>query len=335
MKKFYFLLLFLLLSLTILFFVNNTIAKQAGFYEYLAQPATLINITELGKSSLALIFVGDIMLNRGVEYMVKEKGGGDFKWPFLKIADYLREADVLFGNLESVISNKGVRVGSIYSFRAEPKSIEGLTYAGFDVLSVANNHIFDYGRPAMEDNFNRLKEEGIKYVGGGFSEEEAHSPIIKDIKKTKIAYLAYTNLGSEYFAATKERSGIAWLDEGIIEDIKTAKESADIVIVSMHFGEEYQPQPSPNQIYFAQLAIDSGADLVIGHHSHIVQPIEKYNDSYIAYSLGNFVFDQGFSEKTMEGLVLEVLVKNGKINKVIPRNIKINNFFQPELVGER
>jgi len=334
MKKFYPLFLFLLLSLVILFFVNNTIAKQAKLYEYLAQPATLIDLTEIKKPSLTLIFVGDVMLDRGVEYMVQEKGGGDFKWPFLRIADYLKKADILFGNLESVISDIGLRVGSIYSFRAEPEAIEGLTYAGFDILSVANNHIFDYGRAAMEDSFKRLKEAGIEYIGGGFSEEEARSPAIKDIKGTKIAYLAYTNLGSEYFAATEDRSGIAWLDERITEDIKTSKKKADIVTVSMHFGEEYQSQPTLEQKYFAHLAIDTGADLVIGHHPHIIQPIERYKEGYIIYSLGNFVFDQGFSAETMKGLLLEVLVENGRIKTVIPKTIKLNPFFQPEMVGK-
>ena len=280
---------------------------------------------------ITLMFVGDIMLDRGVESRVNEYGKGDYRWPFLKVADYLKEADILFGNLESLISDKGENVGSIYSFRANPEAIEGLIYAGFDIISVANNHIFDYGREAMEDSFQRLKEAGIDYVGGGFNEREAHSPIVKEIAGTKIAFLAYTNLGTPYWSAKGEQSGIAWLNEKITEDIKMAKEKANIVIVSMHFGEEYQSEPTSNQKYFAHLAIDSDADLVVGHHSHLVQPIEKYNQGYIAYSLGNFIFDQYFSEETMKGLLLEVLVKNGKIKEVIPRDIKINNFFQPEL----
>jgi len=184
----------------------------------------------------------------------------------------------------------------------------------------------------MEDNFKRLREAGIDYVGGGFSEIEAHSPIIREIRGTKIAFLAYTNLGSEYWLAKGDKSGITWLNEEIGEDIKIAKEKANLVIVSMHFGEEYQFQPSPNQTYLAHLAIDSGADLVIGHHPHFVQPIEKYKNGYIAYSLGNFVFDQGFSKETMKGLLLEVLVKNSKIKEVIPKDIIINKFFQPEMV---
>lgn len=287
------------------------------------------------RKSATLMFVGDIMLSRGVEYAIEKQGNGDFKFPFLKIADFLKKANILFGNLEGPISDKGKRVGSIYSFRDDPKAIEGLTFSGFNILSIANNHIFDYGRSAMEDTFSRLKDGGIDYVGGGFSEAEAHAPVIKEIKGAKIAFLAYTNLGSEYWSAKGENSGINWLDgKNLKEDIALAKKDADLVIVSMHFGDEYQDSPNSEQKLISHSAIDFGADLVIGHHPHVIQPIEEYKGKYIAYSLGNFVFDQGFSEKTMKGLLLKVLVENKKIKKIIPVEIKINQFFQPEIVNE-
>jgi len=288
---------------------------------------------------IRLFFVGDIMLDRGVEYMVKKYGNNDWHFPFLRIADNLDEADILFGNLESVISDKGYKIGSIYSFRAEPESIKALKYAGFDVLSVANNHIFDYGRQAMEDEFKRLQEAGIDYVGGGFLKNDACLPVIRTIEITsdrtlfqsvKIGFLGYTNVGSRYWEATEDRSGICWLNEENLEtDIKEARKQADLVIVSIHWGDEYQSEPNENQKYFGHLAIDLGADLVIGHHPHIIQPLEDYKNGYIAYSLGNFLFDQGFSQETMTGLLLEVIIQNKKIEKVIPREIKMNEFFQP------
>jgi len=261
----------------------------------------------------------------------------------------------LFGNLENPISDKGKKVGSIYSFRADPKAIEGLVFAGFNILSVANNHIFDYGREAMEDNFLRLKKAGIDYVGGGFSEKDynpptassrspagerapAYSPaVVKEIKGIKIAFLAYTNLGSKLWAANGERGGIGWLEKERMEkermekEIKEIKEQADLVIISFHYGEEYHSAPTPFQISISRAAIDAGADLIVGHHSHVVQPIEKYKSGYIAYSLGNFIFDQGFSEETMRSLILKVLIENSKIKKVVPIEIKINKYFQPEL----
>lgn len=285
-----------------------------------------------GTRPITLMFVGDIILDRGVEYMIEKYGEGDYRFPFFRTADYLQRADILFGNLESIISDKGKRVGSIYSFRADPKAIEALGYAGFDVLSVANNHIFDYGREAMEDNFQRLKTAGIDFVGGGFSEKEAHSPVIKEVKGVKIAFLAYTNLGSKHWQAKEGSSGIAWLDERTEKDIKATKEISDLLIVSMHFGDEYQSQPNSEQEYWAHLAIDAGADLVIGHHPHVIQEIEEYKGEYIAYSLANFVFDQGFSEATTQSLLLEALIEDAEVKKVIPKKIKINNFFQPEII---
>lgn len=103
------------------------------------------------------------------------------------------------------------------------------------------------------------------------------------------------------------------------------------VIVSFHYGEEYYSEPTSFQILISQVAIDTGADLVVGHHSHVIQPIEKYKTGYIAYSLGNFVFDQGFSKETMKSLILKVLVKNNKIKEVIPIEAEINKYFQPEI----
>jgi poly-gamma-glutamate capsule biosynthesis protein CapA/YwtB (metallophosphatase superfamily) len=303
---------------------------QQSLYE--ARPLVL-NIKELKikkeEPEIRILAVGDIMLDRGVEYMVKTQGGGSWQFPFSESGDYLSKTDILFGNLESVISNSGYKTGGLYCFRAEPETLEGLTHAGFDVVSVANNHIFDYSRAAMEDSFKRLAQSGIKYVGGGFSEEEACSAIIEEREGTRIAFLGFTNLGAKSWKATPDRSGICWLDESIKERVKKAKDLADVVIVSIHWGEEYQPEPNAEQKHFGHLAIEAGANLVIGHHPHVVQPIEEYQGAWIAYSLGNFVFDQGFSEETMQGLVLEVLIKGKEIQEVKSQEIKINDFFQP------
>lgn len=286
--------------------------------------------------TITMILVGDIMLDRGVEYMMKKYA--DYRFPFLKIADELKGAKLLFGNLEGPISDKGTKVGSIYSFRANPETIEGLTFAGFDLISLANNHAFDYGREALEDCLAKLSKAGIDYVGVGLNQNEAYSPIIKEVKGVKIGFLAYTNLGPESWRAGKENSGIAWINEEEIEkiknDIKLAKEKVDILIVSLHAGEEYIFEPTQFQVEFSRAAIDAGADLVVGHHPHVIQKSEKYQNGWIFYSLGNFVFDQGFSEETMRGQILEILIEDGKIKELIPKEIKLNNYFQPAIKGE-
>ena len=299
---------------------------------FLKKTPELIETPE--SETIKIILVGDIMLDRGVEYIIAKEGNNDFVFPFAKIAEYFQQADIVFGNLEGPISDKGTKVGSIYSFRADPQAIEGLKYANFNILSLANNHAFDYARSALEDTFLRLRMANINYSGAGFSESEAYSPIIKEIKGIKIGFLSYANLGPEFWRAQGNNSGIAWVSESdferIREDIKLAKEQVDILIISLHAGEEYIEEPTQFQKDFAQLAIAAGADLFIGHHPHIVQR----NENKTFYSLGNFIFDQGFSTSTMEGQIVEVLIENGRIKKVSPKKIKISEFFQPEIKNE-
>lgn len=254
-------------------------------------------------------------------------------------------ADISFGNLESIISDKGSKnyLKGAPWFRGHPDAIEGLTFAGFGVLSVANNHVYDYNTyypfygydlTAMEDSFERLHDAGIFYIGGGFSETKAHSPVIFDLKGTSVAYLGYTCIGSNQWRAKENKSGIAWLDsDSLTEDIPKAKKQADLVIVSMHFGTEYAPVQNDEQEELAHLAIDKGAAMVIGHHPHVTQPVVKYKNGYIAFSLGNFVFDQSEenNEGVTRGMLLEVVVKDVEIIDVIERYVRINEYYQPVL----
>jgi len=284
--------------------------------------------------SITLLFVGDMMLDRGVEFYMKQHN--DWKWPFLLIADTLKNADLAFGNLESVISNKGESLGSIYSFRADPKALEGLTFAGFDILSIANNHSLDYGVEALVDSASRLKQAGIASVGIELFSAIAQNNSkleTREVKGTKFGFLAYTNAGSPLWQASQTTPGVAWADwhnlSTVLQKIREAKTQVDILAVSLHAGEEYAKEPNEFQKSFAKAAIDAGADIVIGHHTHTVQPVEQYQQGWIAYGLGNFVFDQGFSPETMEGLVLEVVIQDKKITRVSPRSVYLNTEFQP------
>ena len=289
-----------------------------------AFPAALHIPKQQTPQELTLLFAGDIMLDRGVEWKVNQNppagGGGDWRWPFLKIADTLQKADLVFGNLESQISDKGINVGSIYSFRANPQSLEGLTYAGFDVVSVANNHSLDYTREAFEDSLNRLWQSGIVPVADVLA--------IKEVKDVKIGFLAYTN-----FPGIAE---VNWDNlQEVVQDIRYAKSRVDILVVSVHAGEEYDKGPNEFQKVFAQSAIDAGADFLIGHHPHVIQPLVPHvRDAelgWIAYSLGNFVFDQSFSEETMQGAILKVVLEDTNIKEVSFLPTKINSSYQVEL----
>lgn len=304
--------------------------RQNSFYDQFSEPAVRIEAPKEEAATTTLIFGGDIMLDRGVEDVVSKFGGG-FEFPFLKIEGTLNEADFLFGNLESVVTSKGYQIRETYPFRADPQAGSALAQVGFDVVSMANNHALDYGSVALRDSVTNLEQAGVEPVGAGLK-QKAYSPVVKQERNLKVAYLAYTNLGPKQWAATPERAGVAWLnEENLKQGVNRAEEKADLVVVSFHLGEEYSQKPTPNQQYYSRLAIDSGADLVVGHHPHVTQRVEKYKEGWIAYSLGNFVFDQNFSEETMKGLLLRVEVGNGEIKRVVPREVKINENFQSTL----
>ena len=171
-----------------------------------------------------IIFVGDIMLSRGVGRVMEEEN--DYRYPFLRVADILKEADIMFGNLEGPISSRGSDVGSKYSFRADPRAVEGLTVAGFDVVSVANNHIWDWGADALVDTVSILRENGITAVGAGPSASRANEAGVLQAGSTSVGFLAYTTLYPAHLEATGERAGISDLDRAQA-DIAVLGQSAD------------------------------------------------------------------------------------------------------------
>ena len=279
------------------------------------------------RKATTLLFAGDVMLSRAVgDAMIRRK---DWCWPFRLASDFTRKADIFFGNLEGPISARGKSIGSPYPFRADPKAVEGLLCAGFDVMSVANNHIGDWGRPAAEDTFRILYENNIAYAGGGFDASEAHAAKVIEANGATFGFLAYTPYAPRSIIASEHESGVASFSvDAMIEDIAAARDGSDAVIVSLHFGDEYAQEENSDQRNWAHAAIDAGAKLVIGHHPHVVQRVEHYKDGSIAYSLGNFVFDQTFSSHTMEGLLLKVVFERGKITNIAQIKVKISNSFQ-------
>lgn len=278
-----------------------------------------------------MVFVGDIMLSRGIgEIMAKQN---NWLYPFKYVREYLQKADLVFGNLEGPISGRGQNQGSIYSFNADPYAAQSLTDSNFTVLSVANNHIFDYGRNAFLDTLAVLRLSEIDAVGGGINFEDAHRPVIRDVKGTKVAFLGYTNLLPRSRGAEDSVPAISYLDEKVMKrDIETAKTLADIVVVSLHWGDEYETKHNDFQERVAHSVIDAGASLIVGHHPHVVQEVEEYRGGYIAYSLGNFIFDQNFSEDTNKGLILEVTIHDKKISGIKTIGVSFNRTFQPSFM---
>lgn len=297
-----------------------------------AVPATAIKFVKEETLPSTLLFVGDVMLDRGIERIARKKN--DWRYPFLKVTKLLSDSDLLFGNLESPISNRGRKAGSIYSFRADPYVLQGLIAAGFDVMSFANNHVWDYGREAFTDTLLFLNKVGIGYVGAGFDYKEAHKPLVKNIRGTKIAFLAYTKLIPVSLTRENSTPAVAYLELSQVKaDIEKAAALADIVVVSYHWGQEYKTTHSSFQEKIARASIDAGATLVIGHHPHVVQGVEKYKNGYIAYSLGNFIFDQNFSRPTSKGLLLKTEIVGKSITNVQLIEVSFNQTFQPLVAG--
>ena len=274
-----------------------------------------------------LLFVGDVMLSRTVgRKLVAE---GDWDWPFRQIGPRLHAADFVFGNLECPVSDVGRNLHHLYSFRADPRALDGLVAAGFKAVSVANNHMDDWDRPALLDTVHRLRGKGIVPVGAGADDAEARQAQIVDVGGLRLALLARVGVDPEDAAAGPGRAGVAWLDpDELAADVRAARLTADLVIVSLHWGTEYASRPSADQVKVAHALVEAGADLVVGAHPHVIEPLERYQGGWIAYSLGNFVFDQ-HDAPTHHGLMLQVAVKGKAVADVTPVAVVIDHNFQP------
>ncbi|MFA5987443.1 MAG: CapA family protein [Candidatus Paceibacterota bacterium] len=289
--------------------------------------------TETSSDSTSLLFVGDIMMARSVRDVVDKYGKGDYSFLFSKVP-FLKKADITFANLEGPISDVGYDLGNLYSFRMSPQVIMGLKSGGIDVVSIANNHMGDFGMAAFEDTMPRLASAEITFVGGGKNYNDASAMKVVERHGIKVGYLAFSDVGPAWMSKDRELPYVmSASDPKIFDIIKNASGEVDHLVVSFHFGDEYDAAPSERQITLAHASIDAGADIVIGHHPHVVQRVEKYKDGIIAYSLGNFIFDQGFSEETMTGGVLEIVIDgDGNIGSTNFGLVRLNNLYQPKLI---
>ena len=255
-----------------------------------------------------LVAVGDVMLGRTVGRLI---AGDTPRYPYEGegVLPILQGADVTIGNLECPVSDRGQPVAKTYTFRADPGVVEGLVWAGFDVLSLANNHLGDYGLDAVRDTLRHLAEAGLAVTGAGETADAAHAARIVEAGGLRLAFLAFNQVPPESFAADDERPGLAWMDpERMTAAVRAAREVADLVIVSCHWGIEYSAHPTPSQERIAQALADAGADLIIGHHPHVVQGVQYHAETFTAYSLGNYVFDIDLTAESLQGAMLRCLL---------------------------
>ncbi len=262
---------------------------------------------------ISFVAVGDVMLGRGVGRLMAVNSP---HYPFLLTRELTNAADVAFANLECPLTLGGVPQGGI-ALRASPDAVEGLSDAGFDVLSLANNHSDDYGAIGLLDTIAALEEKGIAHVGVEGGPGAARSATVIDAGGAKIAFLAYNHVEPRYPGEQGGVPGPMWLEpELVYHEVGRAGDQADIVVVSFHWGTEYIPVPDTFQREVARRTVEAGADLVLGHHPHVVGGVAFLEQGFVAYSLGNFIFDQPFSVETERGLMLQALLDDTGLKQV-------------------
>jgi len=274
--------------------------------------ATFVNFGLFsGAKQTSLIFTGDVMLGRSV--MSKSLKVKNPNYPFMNVADVLRVADIVFSNLESPIVDSCPYVDSGFKFCASPKMIEGLKYAGVDIVNLANNHILNYGKEGFDQTKKYLDLNGIKWVGDG-------NLVTLEKNNTKFGFLGFNFLDNK-------------LQQKDLDLVRSSKGKVDILIVGVHWGEEYTSKANQNQKLVAGKLSEAGADYIVGHHPHWVQEIEKEGNTEVYYSLGNFIFDQMWSEETKKGLSVNLIFKGKKLEKENLLKLYMEKFAQPKWVN--
>ena len=278
---------------------------------------------------LEIFAVGDIMMgeqhlcnNSGVKTVI-QNNGPDFL--FREVSPLFAGGDLVFGNFECSVQDRNlVSSTAPVFFCTGSDAVDGLKNAHFNVLSVANNHIMENGQEAFMHTLRILKNHAITPVGirGRLD--------ILPIKGYKIAFLAYSFIEDNIVNGCYNK---IQSEETILEEIQKVKPDSDLIIVSLHWGYEYVPCPSPDQIRIGRTLIDAGADIILGGHPHVTQGFEIYRNRPIFYSLGNFIFDDTYNPTTRESFIAKITVNDSRDSleaTIIPVIID-KNTYQPQL----
>ena len=300
-----------------------------------SQPGYMTRCTDCRNPSLSVLAVGDLMMSGGALSVIRTRGAD---YPFDSTRSVIQMADLAMANLEAPISTQGRPFKKRFTFRVPPSFVSGIYNAGFDVMTLANNHIMDYGDIGLYDTIEWLDLSGLAHCGAGTDIEEAHQGTICSVKGWKVAFLAYSLTYPSEFWATQFHAGTAYPNLNRLRSrIQSLKDSTHLVIVSFHWGGELMTRPKAYQRYYAHQAIDFGADLVIGHHPHILQGLEYYNGKLIAYSLGNYVFGSYSGNSKISVLLKVRFGPEGPLYaEIIPITVDNNRiYFQPRILRGR
>jgi poly-gamma-glutamate capsule biosynthesis protein CapA/YwtB (metallophosphatase superfamily)/outer membrane protein assembly factor BamB len=255
----------------------------------LSPPDPLPTGTERAQDEAILVFVGDVAPGRSMEAQLARYGPA---YPWAGLGLLLRDADLAVANLECVLTTEGQPLDKSYLIRAHPRWGQMLIEAGFDLVTLSNNHALDFGLAGMDQTLSTVQTLGIHTVGAGPSQQIAHQPALFNLRGVRVAILGYAAArwnGSVDVPATER---LAWAEPTAIQfDVRAVRDQADLVVVLLHAGTEYAATPSSDQMIVAHAAIEAGADVVVGHHPHVTQTVEQYERGLIVYSLGDALFD--------------------------------------------
>jgi poly-gamma-glutamate capsule biosynthesis protein CapA/YwtB (metallophosphatase superfamily) len=287
-------------------------------------------LQERNEPPLSVLAVGDIMLGERTRTAIREEGAD---YPFAGVVPLLRRSEIVFGNQEGPFAGEAAKTDRNFSYRVNPKLATALTRANVNVVTLANNHLTDCGRAGVLETLAALASAGVAAVGAADNERSAHRPVIRQAGRWRVGLLGY--YWNRRTAATSDLPGSAMdTPEDLRADIGALRRHVDRVVVAFHWGIPYEREPLPKDREKARRAVDCGADVVVGHHPHVIQPMEVYRGCPIFYSVGNFTFGSGnslaeglmvgfrFGEEETEVQVYPIYVKN--------RDPRVN--YQPKVL---
>ncbi|MGD6817246.1 CapA family protein [Metabacillus sp. 84] len=282
-------------------------------------------VTQYEDEVFTASFMGDVMMGRNVEKVTEVKGQD---YLFQHVKPLLQNSDYITANFDHpiVLDEKLPKNESKHiQLKTDKQTARTLQNMNFTAVSLANTHAMDYNVQGLYDTKETLKEHGIGAVGAGSNLKDAKKSIhYENYNGLKVATLGFTDVYAEGSNATEYNSGVLAMEpDNFVPMIAEAKKNADFVFVHAHWGQEYDTDPHPRQKDLAKALADAGADVVIGHHPHVLSPVEVYKDSVIFYSLGNFIFDQGWT-RTRESAIAQMrLMEDGKARfELTPLEIK-------------
>lgn len=279
----------------------------------------------------SLVAVGDIMLGERMNRPIRLYGP---EYPFYSVLPIFRRSNIVLGNLEGPFAKHAEKQKRNFTYKVDPKNARILRRVGFNVLTLANNHLLDCGREGVNETLTVLRKQGIFSIGAGEDESKAHEPAIFQAGKFKIGILAY--YWNKRTSANKNKPGSAMdTPEKMAIDIRNLRKEVDRIVVTVHWGIPYEQIPLEEDRKKAFYAIDCGADIVIGHHPHIVQPFEIYKNRPVFYSIGNFAFGTGNSraEAIILGVDFQDLFTNIIVFPAYVKNRDKRIYFQPKVIN--